>query len=359
MAQIHGQVESLKRLRNELKSKGINRFNSVRDIHDFVDNFQIEKDQVVIDHEQRLRIEIEGIRNNIGENQKKYESIKSKASFDLDHKINKLKLRIAVTNNKVNTRFINNLLCRFKLRILQIMLNSLIGNYSNIVQWSVHRVKKELERDSKKLIEFTENTQEVLNDRCLPELNQLNFIKSTIQDLNPLIAGAIGESLVVKEIEKLSDDYILINDFSKSFNPPLYKKSNGDRILSIQVDHLLISKAGIFILETKNWGKNSMESLDLRSPVDQIERTNYAIYRLLSNAIDCGEIRLNKHHWGDRKIPLRNVIVMIHEKPKEEFKYVKIKALYQLNRYFSFFEDFLSENEMNSLVKYFIDNQDV
>jgi len=45
MAQIHGQVESLKRLLSELNSRGINRFNSIQDIQAFVDNFQNERDQ--------------------------------------------------------------------------------------------------------------------------------------------------------------------------------------------------------------------------------------------------------------------------------------------------------------------------
>lgn len=40
MAQIFGQIESLNRLESELKSSGINRFNSVKDINDFLFNFR-------------------------------------------------------------------------------------------------------------------------------------------------------------------------------------------------------------------------------------------------------------------------------------------------------------------------------
>jgi len=358
MALIHGQVESLKRLRSELLSRGINRFNSIRDIQAFVDNFQNEKDQIVFNHEQRLKIEIEDLKIVINGNKKKSDSIKIDASCDLDHKINNLKLLIAITNNRVNSRFKKNLLSRIKLWFLQRKLKSLIGNYSQIIQSSVDSVEKEIEQDSKKLFDLTNNTLEVLNERCLPELNQLNYIKESLQDLNTLILGAKGESQVVKEIEKLSDDFVLINDVSIHFNPPFYRKSDGDRIYSIQIDHLLISKAGIFVLETKNWSKRSIESLDLRSPVDQIRRSSYALYRLISNAIDCGEIRLNRHHWGDKTVQVRNVIVMINEKPKEEFQFVKIKTLSELNRYVTFYEDILNEDEVRSLTNYFIDNQD-
>ena len=78
-------------------------------------------------------------------------------------------------------------------------------------------------------------------------------------------------------------------------------------------------------METKNWSKRSIDSLDLRSPVDQIIRTSYALFRVVNS-----KIQLNKHHWGTKQIPIRNIIVLINEKPKNEFKYVKIKQLKEL-----------------------------
>ncbi|MDX5585446.1 MAG: nuclease-related domain-containing protein, partial [Aureibaculum sp.] len=156
--------------------------------------------------------------------------------------------------------------------------------------------------------------------------------------------GAVGESLVEKEIGKLSDDYTLINDYSLKFKPPIFNKKTNDRIYSIQLDHLLVSQAGIFILETKNWSKQSINSLDLRSPVDQIIRTSYALFVVANN-----KIHLDKHHWGAKQIPIRSIIVMIHAKPKEEFKYVKIKLLKELNSYIEYFDPILSRSEVESV----------
>ena len=90
-------------------------------------------------------------------------------------------------------------------------------------------------------------------------------------------------------MKKLSDDFILINDFSLKFNPPIFNRRENDRIFSIQIDHLLISKAGIFILETKNWSKKSIESLSLRSPIERIQRTSFALYVIINNAIKDGD----------------------------------------------------------------------
>ena len=82
-----------------------------------------------------------------------------------------------------------------------------------------------------------------------------------VDGLYALIAGAIGENSTVNELQKLSDNYYLINDFSAKFNPPIYNKKDKDRIFSVQIDHLLICQSGVFLLETKNWSKKSIKSL--------------------------------------------------------------------------------------------------
>jgi hypothetical protein len=46
MAQIQGQIESLKKLKYELKTCGIHRFNSIKEINDFLFNFQDEKSKI-------------------------------------------------------------------------------------------------------------------------------------------------------------------------------------------------------------------------------------------------------------------------------------------------------------------------
>ena len=55
------------------------------------------------------------------------------------------------------------------------------------------------------------------------------------------------------------------------------------KIFSVQIDHLLICQSGVFLLETKNWSKRSIKNLDLRSPVEQILRTSYALFVLLNS----------------------------------------------------------------------------
>ena len=50
-------------------------------------------------------------------------------------------------------------------------------------------------------------------ERSDNEINEIKYINKIINELKHLISGAVGENLVVNEITKLSDEYILINDY--------------------------------------------------------------------------------------------------------------------------------------------------
>lgn len=58
----------------------------------------------------------------------------------------------------------------------------------------------------------------------------------------PSIKGRLGENNVSNIFKRLSDEYFVINDL-------LLKTSRG----TTQIDHVVISKYGIFVIETKNY----------------------------------------------------------------------------------------------------------
>lgn len=353
MAQIHGQIGSLKRLKNELKIHGIDRFNSIKEINEFLDNFQNEKEAIINYQRETLKNEIKNLNLQIKENQDNCEILKGKIISEINFKIECAKKRIEMMTERVKRSFFHYILFSFSLKYQRNVLNYYSKNSSTIILNAIKNIQETITKDKKKVNYFIKNYGSIINERSSSRIQKLDYIKKTIENLNPLIAGAIGENLVVKEIEKLSNDYILINDFNLKFKPPIYNRKNKDRIFSIQIDHILISKSGIYILETKNWSKKSIESSDFRSPVEQIIRTSYALFVLVNDA----KIRLTKYHWGDKQIPIRNIIVMINEKPKEDFKYVKVKSLRELNNYLTYFEPIFSEKEVERIAEYLIEMQ--
>jgi hypothetical protein len=114
---------------------------------------------------------------------------------------------------------------------------------------------------------------------------------------------------------------------------------------------LLVTSAGIFIIETKNWSEKSIERLDFRSPIKQIKRTNFALYSMVASSKELVK-QLDRHHWGEKTIPVRNLIVLINHKPKEKFKFVKILTLKELNGYITYFEPIFNDAELNIIAEY-------
>ena len=73
---------------------------------------------------------------------------------------------------------------------------------------------------------------------------------------------------------------------------------------------------------------------------------------LLNSESEYNDINLNSHHWGNKQIPIRNIIVMINEKPKEKFKYVKVKSVSELNGYITYFDPIFNDAEVKSISDY-------
>lgn len=144
----------------------------------------------------------------------------------------------------------------------------------------------------------------------------------------------------------MPDSFYVINDFSLEFSPPIFNKKENDKITSIQIDHLLISKAGVFVIETKNWSSQSIQNLDLRSPVEQIKRSGYALFVAINSE---SNLNLSDHHWGSKKVPIRNIIVMTNSVPSEEFKYVKALPINNLNGYIKYFDPIFSDHEVENI----------
>lgn len=291
MTIVSGTIEPLKRLKETLQSHGIYRFNSIGEINAFLKQYEREKKDIPIN-----------VANEIEEELKALEEESKKA--------------IEIRDKNV----LNRIIYYPKTRRLTKKRTKLINNY-----------------------------EATISKRCADAYRELEFIKETIEGLYPVIAGALGEHSVVSELQKLSDRHYLINDFSLAFNPPIFNKRENDIIYSIQIDHLLVCQSGVFVIETKNWSATSIETIDLRSPVEQVKRAGFALFVWLNSDTKRGLLR---HHWGAKKIPIRNIIVMTNKAPKGDFQHVTVLPLNKLNGYIKYFEEIFDESEVEMIFNY-------
>jgi hypothetical protein len=210
---------------------------------------------------------------------------------------------------------------------------------------SISELVADYEAKSNRYQFITSDFNEAVKQSARYPLSELERKKAIIDELNSYIYGALGEQKVVKTLESLSDEYFLINDFAVSFSPAIYNRKENDYIKSVQIDHILVGPSGVFLIETKNWSEKSLENLSLHSPVEQIKRTSFVLFNLLNNENSNYHLRLDRHHWGDKKIPIKNLIVLTNIKPKEEFQFVKILTVYELVSYVNYFKPIFSYTE--------------
>ena len=155
----------------------------------------------------------------------------------------------------------------------------------------------------------------------------------------------------MQTLSKLPDTYTLINDYRLQFGRPIHDKRNDDWIYSVQIDHILVGPTGLYLIETKNWSKDSMRNPDLLSPVTQVRRHGFAMFVLLNEAVRAGGLVFTDH-WAARKISPKNVILFAGYQPEEkkEYQFVKIVLMSEILDYVSYGRKVFNKEEAASLL---------
>ena len=94
-----------------------------------------------------------------------------------------------------------------------------------------------------------------------------------------------------------------------------------------------------------------MGNPELFSPIKQLKRNNFAIFVLLNQAVERGEIDNFSNHWGNKKISPKNILCLINYKPNQEFQYVKTLSENQIAQYVGNQRQAFSQNEAESLAE--------
>ena len=137
------------------------------------------------------------------------------------------------------------------------------------------------------------------------------------------LVGAKTEVDVVASLARLPDEYTVFNDIR--LTAERYIHFNGAPLRSAQIDHLVLTPAGVFVIETKRWSRKFVESGDYHDPFDQTQRAAYLCYdQLLSQ-------------FG--KIRVRSVIACAGQLPSApKNSHVKVLAVPELIGYISWFK---------------------
>ena len=349
MCKVHNPVGSLTTIKSTLARNKIE-FTSIQDLISFQNNYSTSREQLISAQRFLLTEERNNFNKSIVQLEKEIENDKKEIKQILELEIEDLRKQydeISEAPKSVVQEFTYSFKALFIL--IKRKYKELVSN-STIVA-SVRQKEDLLTKKREQFQYLNSNFEDAVTRSGGLALQQLDHKKRVINEINSFIYGTIGEEKVVDELSKLSDEYTLINDFYYYFPRAIYYPAEKSYIRTIQIDHLLISPAGIFLIETKNWSKESLTNLNLFSPVQQIKRTSFALFKLLADNTSL----LGQHHWGDRKIPIKNLIVLINHKPTEEFQHVKVLTLNELLGYIGYFKPSLSNKETKEIAKYLIE----
>ncbi|WP_461788647.1 nuclease-related domain-containing protein [Pedobacter sp.] len=350
MCRIYNSIGCLKTIKLSLEQNKIYDFSSIKEIINFRNSYQSTINQLINVHEKLIEEEKSQLMAELSNLAKVIEIKREESKQQILTEIHFLKEKVKSHTDKIASNFFNRVETRFTNWNINRKIKGKENSLEIEVDISVSELSKQQKQKSNRLNFLGSNFDKAVKKSAGNILLELERKKSVIDSLNNSIYGAIGEHKVVKALEKLSDDYYLINDFVASFSPAIYNRQENDYIKSVQIDHILVGPSGLFLIETKNWSEKSLESLNLRSPVDQIRRMNFAIFNILNNERSSYHIRLNNHHWGNKKIPIKNLVVLTNAKPKEDFQHVKILTVNELIGYVNYFKPIFSSQEIKQIV---------
>ncbi|RPH59956.1 MAG: NERD domain-containing protein [Chloroflexi bacterium] len=124
-------------------------------------------------------------------------------------------------------------------------------------------------------------------------------------------------------MSKLSDNFYVINDVKLKLDKSVF--FDNAWLSSAQIDHLVISPAGVFVIEVKNWSKKFTDEGNFYSPYQQVKRHNYVCYTLLNRTM---------------KTTVRSIVAYSgHIPDKPNSSYAKVLPLEQVNGYILWFKD--------------------
>lgn len=352
MCKVYNAVGSLTVIKQCLHQHNIYDFNSLKEVITFQNSYNSYQERLISDHKLLIEQERDRLFLEIMDLDDSIKTEKNICENKLRQHFEKLQLQIENIPNSINA--IQRIINYFKKKYYKKKIRNSLASFDSKVADSVQQlVKVQREKDNRYqfLLSDFEGAVNVSFSKPLVELERK---KRVVDDLNSSIYGALGEHKVVKELEHLSDDYFLINDFCLEFKPAIYNHQEKDYVKSIQIDHILVAPSGIFLIETKNWSEKSLNNLGLRSPITQVKRTSFVLFKLLTQGIGDNRLRLRKHHWGIKKIPIKNIITLINSKPKEEFQYVKILTANELVNYIQYFAPIFSNNETQEIANYLL-----
>jgi len=325
-----------------MKKESVFGFNSINDIIEYKKNYQNEINKIKTEKLNELLQEIESLEKKYNNQINEYEIKKNDQKIKIDNEIEQLKVFYNELNknifNKIRKYFIKRKLEKYELK------------YDYYIELPLKKYAQENINVKNKILYLKNNQDFEVEKRSNDKIKSIEHTVSVINSNSSLLYGSIGEIKAIELLKQLPEQYYIINDVRRKFDPPIYNKNENDRIYSIQIDHIVIGPTGIFIIETKYWSQKSIDNKYLFSPVKQLRRSSYALFVLLNGIINDRKIPEFSNNWGQFKISISSVLLMVNASTDQQFQFVKVLTEDNLINYIKKGNVIFNEKQIKYLV---------
>lgn len=355
MARVYGELGATKVLVQKLHEQGVHSLQSLDDIENHIQNSkEILKKRRETERE-RIHRQIEVLQEEylslINERTQRWNERHQLLTQELEDIRKRLDIPLEEMRNPI--KWLIDRYRRWKdIRRRRVLEEDFTNEVNRpLLKLTKRSIKKREER------EYLENNlDKVIDERLYSPIHEKQKIDNALRGLQTWLSGARGELKVLNALQKLPDSFVVINDLNLRLDPPM-RSEEGMRFFC-QADHVVVGPPGIFNIETKNWSAESVQNLDMRSPVSQIRLAGKAIYRDINRAVREKWIRIKHHHWGEREVRVRNILAMVGAMPKTDFQYVKMLEVSRLCGYLEYFDKMLNEDEIYAISQWLMETSE-
>jgi len=210
---------------------------------------------------------------------------------------------------------------------------SFLKNFSK--RREINKIKKLEKKQQSELSEWKENPEGIFNKEQSDKINEIKRINEIKQ--SPMHKGAKGELSVIKKLSELSDDYHVLCGLNIGL--PRYVTYNGRKNLrSAQMDLVVVSRKGVFLIEVKNWSSGYTNRHDGLSPYEQTDRAGRVLWIFL------------KSWWSGPRVT--NVLLSTGGsfEYNRSYKAVFVSNLQKIKYFIENRKDVLSDNDVRKIV---------
>lgn len=182
-------------------------------------------------------------------------------------------------------------------------------------------LQKKISLIQKALDETQNNGDFLVENKCRTIAYNVKLIQNVL--ISPDLAGAIAELELIEKLRTLPDNYYVVSDVKLEAKKAIH--FDNEWLESAQIDHVVISPSGMFVIEVKNWSRKFIQEGNYFDPYQQVKRASYLCYKLI----------------GERyNLKTRSIIAhkgFVPEKPSDS--HAKVLAIGEVKGYILWFKD--------------------